>query len=73
MRRGEKVKSSFSCLNRGITAAVSKMAIYTMQDLLNLGNEARMNVPSTLGNSWKRMKSDALADQCSGVDNTYCR
>ena len=51
MRRGEDETVSHA-LNRGIAAAVSKMAIYTMQDLLNLGNEARMNVPSTLGNNW---------------------
>lgn len=31
--------------------------ILTMQDLLHLGSEARMNTPSTLGNNWKwRMK-----------------
>lgn len=49
-----------------------------MQDLLNLGNEARMNVPSTLGNNWKwRMKSDALTDQLAEelleLTTTYCR
>ena len=77
MRRGENETVSHA-LNRGIAAAVSKMAIYTMQDLLNLGNEARMNVPSTLGNNWKwRMKSDALTDQLAEelleLTTTYCR
>ena len=77
MRRGEDETVSHA-LNRGIAAAVSKMAIYTMQDLLNLGNEARMNVPSTLGNNWKwRMKSDALTDQLAEelleLTTTYCR
>lgn len=48
-------------LNRGIAASVSKLAIYTMQDLLGLGNEARMNRPSTIGNNWDwRMKENDL-------------
>ena len=28
------------------------MAIATMQDLLGLGSQARMNTPSTLGQNW---------------------
>lgn len=36
-------------LNRTIAASVSDTCIYTMQDLLNLGNEARINTPATLG------------------------
>lgn len=48
-------------LNRGIAASPSHMAIYTMQDLLNLDNSARMNTPSTIGINWQwRMKVDAL-------------
>ncbi len=38
---------------RGAWASVADMAIVPMQDLLGLGTEARMNVPSTLGNNWK--------------------
>ncbi len=38
---------------RGAWASVADMAIVPMQDLLGLGDEARMNVPSTLGNNWK--------------------
>lgn len=48
-------------LNRGIAASVSDLVIYTMQDLLMLGNEARMNRPSTIGDNWDwRMKPDAI-------------
>ena len=40
--------------------------ILTMQDLLHLGSEARMNIPSTLGNNWKwRMKKDDLTSSLS--------
>lgn len=31
---------------------VADTVIIPMQDYLNLGNEARMNIPSTLGNNW---------------------
>ena len=48
-------------LNRGIASSVSRIAIYTMQDLLDLNNSARMNIPSTLGGNWQwRMKKDAI-------------
>lgn len=33
--------------------SVSSVAILQMQDVLGLGNEARTNEPSTLGNNWK--------------------
>ncbi len=39
-----------------ITAAYSSVAticVIPMQDILNLGNEARMNFPGTLGGNWK--------------------
>ncbi len=39
-------------LIRGAAASVSDIAIYTMQDLLSLGNEARMNTPSTSVGNW---------------------
>ena len=34
-------------------SSVANMCIIPMQDYLGLGNEARMNEPSTLGNNWK--------------------
>ena len=40
------------------------MAIVPMQDLLGLGKEARMNIPSTLGGNWVwRITSDALTQE----------
>ncbi|HOI29576.1 MAG TPA: 4-alpha-glucanotransferase [Melioribacteraceae bacterium] len=40
----ELIKRSYS--------SVSNIVVIPMQDILNLGNEARMNVPSTLGGNW---------------------
>ena len=37
---------------RGAAASVSDIAIYTMQDLLSLGSEARMNTPSVASGNW---------------------
>lgn len=37
-----------------------------MQDFLSLGNEARMNFPSTLGGNWKwRIRKYELTDELS--------
>src|SRR5699024_11645663 len=45
----------------GVAASPSRVAIYTMQDLLQLDNSARMNVPGTTGDNWTwRIKSEAL-------------
>lgn len=42
-------------------ASVAAIAIFQVQDILELGNEARMNTPSTVGNNWKwRMLKGAL-------------
>lgn len=38
---------------RAALASVSDMAVIPMQDYLELGKEARMNTPSTLGMNWK--------------------
>ena len=41
-------------------ASVSDYAIVQMQDILGLGSEARINIPSTLGSNWTwRMKKGA--------------
>lgn len=49
---------------RSAFASVSDTAIATMQDLLSLGSEARMNVPSTVGTNWKwrATKEDLCSD-----------
>ena len=38
---------------RGAWASPADLAVMQFQDLLGLGPEARMNIPSTLGNNWK--------------------
>lgn len=44
--------------------SVSDTAIAQMQDFLELGSEARMNTPSTLGENWRwRCKKEYLTDE----------
>lgn len=44
-------------------SSVADICILTMQDLIGLGSEGRMNVPSTLGGNWMwRAKSDAVIE-----------
>ena len=38
---------------KAVWASVGDTVFVTMQDLLGLGSEARMNTPSTLGCNWK--------------------
>ena len=38
---------------RAAWSSVADMAIVPMQDLIGLGSEARINIPSTLGENWK--------------------
>ncbi len=41
--------------------STANTAIFQIQDVLCLGNEARMNMPSTIGTNWRfRMKKDEL-------------
>lgn len=49
---------------RGAWSSVANLAIAQMQDFLGLGDEARMNIPSTLGGNWQwRLKTDCLTDE----------
>lgn len=49
---------------RGAWASPAYLAIAPVQDLLQLGDEARFNVPSTLGTNWLwRMKAGALTKE----------
>lgn len=59
-RPGEKISEA---LNRGIASSVSNFAIYTMQDLLDLDNSARMNEPSTIGHNWQWRMLDGAIDE----------
>lgn len=50
-----------SAVLRAAYASVAAIAIFQVQDILELGNEARMNTPSTVGDNWKwRMTKGAL-------------
>ena len=45
-------------------SSVSNTCILTMQDLLGLGSEGRMNTPSTLGENWQwRVKDGYLTEK----------
>ncbi|MBG9986271.1 4-alpha-glucanotransferase [Facklamia sp. DSM 111018] len=75
IRPGETVADA---LNRGIAMSPSRIAIYSMQDLLSLDNRARMNVPSTVGGNWQwRMTEEQLTPQVkeflSSLTETYFR
>lgn len=59
-------------------ASISDTAIAQMQDFLELGSEARMNVPSTLGHNWKwrcssEMITPELAEKIAKLTRLYGR
>ncbi len=63
---------------RTALSSVADTAIIPMQDYLGLGNEARINTPSTLGSNWEwRMKEDActreLAEKIYTLTKLYGR
>ncbi|MGL5646779.1 MAG: 4-alpha-glucanotransferase [Clostridium sp.] len=58
--------------------SVSDTAILQVQDILNVGSEGRINIPSTLGENWKwRIKKDSLTKSIEkklrSVTRTYRR
>ncbi|MDR3593699.1 4-alpha-glucanotransferase [Clostridium sp.] len=63
---------------RGAWSSISDISIAQIQDFLNLGNEARMNLPSTLGQNWSwRVNEDSLSDELAEkiytITKTYGR
>ncbi len=63
---------------RAAWSSVANIAIAPMQDVLELGNEARMNFPGTTKNNWLwRMKADALnnelAEKLNNLTSVYGR
>lgn len=63
---------------RGVWSSVANVAIAQMQDFLNLGNESRTNLPSTLGKNWRwRAKpgvfTDELAERIYNITKIYGR
>lgn len=52
---------------RAALASVSDLAIIPLQDYLGLGSEARINIPSTVGNNWKwRASKTAFTKELAG-------
>ena len=63
---------------RGAWSSVANISIAQMQDFLNLGNEARINLPSTIGVNWKwKAKenefTEKLAEKIYKVTEIYGR
>lgn len=53
-------------LIRGLMQSVARTSIIQVQDLLGLGNEARINIPGTTVGNWQwQMESGALDDELS--------
>ena len=51
-------------LIRAAYASIADVVIIQMQDLMKLGNEARMNAPSTVGRNWRwRIGKDTLSEE----------
>ena len=62
LRITDKSKLPSELMLAGLSS-VSNTCILTMQDLIGLGSEARMNTPSTVGNNWKwRAKENQIND-----------
>lgn len=63
---------------RGAWSSVAYLAVAPMQDFLGLNDEARMNIPSTIGGNWawrirKADLSDALAVKIRSLTKLYGR
>lgn len=59
---------------KAVWASISDTAIVTMQDLLGLGSEARMNFPSTTVNNWQwRAKEGYLSNELAQKLEYYTR
>ncbi|WP_300382817.1 4-alpha-glucanotransferase [Clostridium sp.] len=59
-------------------SSIAETSILQMQDILNLDKDARINIPSTLGNNWRwRMKkddtTDELAEKLRTINSLYGR
>ena len=63
---------------RGALSSVSNLSIIQIQDYLGFGNEARMNIPSTIGGNWQwRVKKEdinaKLAEKIKDITKLYGR
>lgn len=58
LRLGSDIREGFI---KAAFASVSDVAIITMQDILSLGTEARMNTPGVIGKNWQwRLKDSSV-------------
>ncbi|KIR02679.1 4-alpha-glucanotransferase (amylomaltase) [Lachnospiraceae bacterium TWA4] len=63
----EQYKDIVPYIFRLAYSSVASVAIFQVQDVLGLGNEARTNEPSTSGNNWKwRLTEGRLTEHHSG-------
>ncbi|MGL5067848.1 MAG: 4-alpha-glucanotransferase [Sarcina sp.] len=75
---GHKDVNPSLALIKSAMASVSDTAMMQMQDILDIGNEARTNVPSTIGQNWRwRIKKDTLSGEVAKdlmtITKTYRR
>ena len=53
---------------RAMMASPANTVIFQMQDFIGLGNEARINEPSTLGDNWRwRIRPECINDWLAGL------
>lgn len=61
-------------LIRAALSSVANLAVIPMQDYLELGSEARINTPSTLGYNWEwRMKKEAFSRELAEKIRRMCK
>jgi 4-alpha-glucanotransferase len=61
-------------LMRVALCSVANMALFPLQDVLGLGEEARMNVPGTIQNNWVwRATAEQLTHEPAQRLRTMCR
>lgn len=63
---------------RGVFSSVSDLVIIPLQDFLNLGTEARINIPSTLGGNWtwrvdRKLLTEELEKKIYKITELYGR
>lgn len=63
---------------KSVFASSARIAMTTMQDILSLGADARMNVPATVGQNWRwRVRREAMNPQVAAmlreITQTYKR
>jgi 4-alpha-glucanotransferase len=59
-RRGAKSTDAAAALIELAWSSVAALAMTPLQDLLNLGNEARMNVPGRIEGNWRWRSSEGM-------------